>query len=188
MSWLAVFINIIIHGLKGVIVNTTGTGDREDRKQTELRNPQGNSQPTDNQPATSQIVEDRRSETPSRDAEGSDVVQLRDDDARELVRFFKLLSDETRLRILFSLSKTKELHVRALCDLLGQSQPAVSHHLGMLRNAGIVEPRREGKRNYYRIPPSKFQHLLQLLFESLAVEQQPGGSDSDDYRRPKQPR
>ena len=50
---------------------------------------------------------------------------------RELAQVFKLLSDETRLRILFylALSENRELHVTDLCQRLGQSQPAVSHHL-----------------------------------------------------------
>ena len=44
---------------------------------------------------------------------------------RDLVKIFKLLSDETRLRILFYLLQRQELHVRALCDLLG----AIGVHL-----------------------------------------------------------
>ena len=53
---------------------------------------------------------------------------------RELAQVFKLLSDETRLRILFylALSENRELHVTDLCQRLGQSQPAVSHHLAAL--------------------------------------------------------
>ena len=48
---------------------------------------------------------------------------------RELAQVFKLLSDETRLRILLYLAQNNELHVTDLCTRLGQSQPAVSHHL-----------------------------------------------------------
>jgi len=49
---------------------------------------------------------------------------------KDLVQVFKILSDETRLRILLYLARETELHVTALCKKLGQSQPAVSHHLG----------------------------------------------------------
>ena len=93
------------------------------------------------------------------------VVEKDNKLAKDLVRIFKLLSDETRLRILYSLSQAEELHVRALCELLQLSQPAVSHHLGMLRNAGIVDPRRDGKHNYYRILPGNFEQLLMLVFD-----------------------
>ncbi len=66
---------------------------------------------------------------------------------RELAQVFKLLSDETRLRILFylALSPNGELHVTDLCQRLGQSQPAVSHHLALLRVSGLIESRREGQ-------------------------------------------
>lgn len=84
--------------------------------------------------------------------------------AQDLVRLFKLLADETRLRILCYLIREDELHVRALCDLLDQSQPAVSHHLALLRVAGLIESRREGKHNFYRLSPHRFQEILDLAF------------------------
>jgi ArsR family transcriptional regulator len=68
---------------------------------------------------------------------------------RELAQVFKLLSDETRLRILFYLAQNNELHVTDLCQRLGQSQPAVSHHLALLRHGRLIEPRRSGKHNFY---------------------------------------
>ncbi|QGJ71879.1 HTH-type transcriptional regulator KmtR [Planctomycetales bacterium 10988] len=86
---------------------------------------------------------------------------------KDLVQVFKLLSDETRLRILLFLANQKELHVRALCEQLGQSQPAVSHHLALLRVAGLIEPRREGKHNYYSIMPERFQSLLDMVFKVM---------------------
>ena len=56
---------------------------------------------------------------------------------RDLAQLFKILADETRLRILEMLGRRKELCVRDLWERLGQSQPAVSHHLGLLRMAGL---------------------------------------------------
>lgn len=87
--------------------------------------------------------------------------------ATELVRLFKLLSDETRLRILFFLLEENELNVRALCDLLQQSQPAVSHHLALLRTDGLIACRREGKHNFYHVVPDRFHLLLGMFFQSL---------------------
>lgn len=86
---------------------------------------------------------------------------------KDMARVFKLLADETRLRILCSLSECEEMHVRALCDLLGQSQPAVSHHLAMLRAEHLIECRREGKHNYYRVQPERFEQLLDTLFDRV---------------------
>jgi len=82
---------------------------------------------------------------------------------RELAQLFKLLSDETRLRILHYLLSQDELHVRALCDLLEQSQPAVSHHLALLRVANLIESRRDGKHNFYRVISPKVKELVGKL-------------------------
>jgi len=85
---------------------------------------------------------------------------------KELVQVFKLLSDETRLRILVYLTREGELHVTALCDRLGQSQPAVSHHLALLRVSGLIESRREGKHNFYSVRTDHFGELLVNLFSA----------------------
>ena len=85
---------------------------------------------------------------------------------RDLVQVFRLLSDETRLRILFFLAQNQELHVTDLCDRLGQTQPAVSHHLALLRVSGLIEARREGKHNFYSVRTDVFGELLVNLFSS----------------------
>ena len=96
---------------------------------------------------------------------------VNDDTVRDLVKVFKLLSDETRLRILLYLTRRNELHVRALCDILGQSQPAVSHHLALLRVAELIESRREGKHNFYRILPQRFEQLLDTVFSAVPKQE-----------------
>jgi DNA-binding transcriptional ArsR family regulator len=60
----------------------------------------------------------------------------------------KQVSDPTRLQVVMMLSEG-ERHVGGLCEQLNQSQPAVSHHLALLRHGGIIAPRRQGKNNYY---------------------------------------
>jgi ArsR family transcriptional regulator len=81
-----------------------------------------------------------------------------------LAQVFKLLSDESRLKILLALAQDGELHVTALCDMLGQTQPAVSHHLTLLRMAGLVGYRRDGKHNFYRIDSALVCELLEQFF------------------------
>jgi ArsR family transcriptional regulator, zinc-responsive transcriptional repressor len=64
---------------------------------------------------------------------------------------FKQVSDPTRLRLLMLLAE-RERNVTQLCADLGvTSQPAVSHHLALLRHGRIVEPRRQGKNNFYNL-------------------------------------
>lgn len=87
---------------------------------------------------------------------------------KDLVQVFKLLSDETRLRILLYLAHESELHVTALCERLQQSQPAVSHHLALLRMSGLIEARRAGKHNFYSVQKTYFHRIMQKLFESIS--------------------
>jgi ArsR family transcriptional regulator len=89
---------------------------------------------------------------------------------KDLAQLAKLLADETRLKILSYLTQREELHVRALCDLLGESQPAVSHHLGLLRTAGLIHRRREGKHNFYALQTQRFSQLLDLVFSGMPEE------------------
>jgi ArsR family transcriptional regulator, arsenate/arsenite/antimonite-responsive transcriptional repressor len=83
---------------------------------------------------------------------------------QNLSKVFKLLADENRLRIVLALAQDGELHVSALCDLLVQSQPAVSHHLTLMRLTGLVGYRRDGKHNYYHLAPGFMRELLEQFF------------------------
>ena len=68
-------------------------------------------------------------------------------------QFFKALSDLTRLRMLVLLSSEGELCVCELTHALGEIQPKISRHLGLLREAGVVLDRRQGQWIYYRLNP-----------------------------------
>lgn len=70
--------------------------------------------------------------------------------ARRASILLKHVSDPTRLQVILILAEG-ERHVGALCDSLSQSQPAVSHHLALLRHGGIIAPRRAGKNNFYSL-------------------------------------
>ncbi len=93
--------------------------------------------------------------------------QTKQDLAHSLIDTFKLLADETRLRLIILLLKNQEMNVRSLCDALGQSQPAVSHHLALLRVAGFVDKRREGKHNFYHVCHDKIEDVLTALFQTV---------------------
>ena len=69
---------------------------------------------------------------------------------KDLVTIFKALSDETRLRII----KLLERGELCVCDIVAafdMIQPKVSFHLGVLKAAGLVKDRREGKWMHYRL-------------------------------------
>ncbi|MCH8042632.1 MAG: metalloregulator ArsR/SmtB family transcription factor [Planctomycetes bacterium] len=89
-------------------------------------------------------------------------------DARQVVEVLKLLADETRLRIIRQLRNQGETHVQAFCSLLGHQQPAVSHHLRLLRIAGLIDVRHNGRYNFYRMIPGRFENLLDVLETTIA--------------------
>src|SRR6187455_1165924 len=63
---------------------------------------------------------------------------------------FRLLGDDVRLRIL-RLLHAERLNVTELTSVLGLAQSGVSRHLGLLKDAGLVEEAREGGYTYYRV-------------------------------------
>jgi len=67
---------------------------------------------------------------------------------------FRAFADPTRLRILNLLREERELCVCDLCAALGESQPKVSRHLGVLRRVRLVDVHREGKWLYYSLAPA----------------------------------
>lgn len=69
------------------------------------------------------------------------------------VQLFKLLADETRATIILLLREAGELCVCDLCTATNQSQPKISRHIALLRDAGLVLDRREGKWIHYRLSP-----------------------------------
>ena len=77
--------------------------------------------------------------------------------------FFKVLGDETRMKIINALSHG-ELCVSDIAAALGMTQSAVSHQLKLLRMANQVKARREGKSIYYSLDD---QHVIDILEEAL---------------------
>lgn len=76
---------------------------------------------------------------------------------------FKALSDETRLKMV-GLLGLREMCVCELTVALGLTQPTASHHLNILKNAGLLKDRKEGKWTFYRVAkPEVMRNLLSSL-------------------------
>ena len=76
---------------------------------------------------------------------------------------FKALADPTRRALLERLLREGELNVRALTEQSGVSQSAVSKHLGVLRQAGLVLERPQGRVVHYRAEPKGFAPLTDWM-------------------------
>ncbi len=75
----------------------------------------------------------------------------------------RVLANENRLLLLCQLSQG-EKSVGELETLLGIRQPTLSQQLGVLRNEGLVQTRRDGKQIIYRVVDERAQHLLETLY------------------------
>ncbi len=90
---------------------------------------------------------------------------------RETARFFKVLADEARLKMLWLLFNHQELCVCDIMAALEITQSKASRHLAALRNAGLATDRKEGLWSYYSLCPVKDELAeahLKLLRASLS--------------------
>jgi len=85
--------------------------------------------------------------------------------AAGLAQVFKALGDPVRLRLV-SLIGAREGGEVCVCDLTAAfdlTQPTISHHLKVLRDAGIIDSERRGTWVYYRLIPATLERLAALL-------------------------
>lgn len=86
------------------------------------------------------------------------------------VTFAKALADDTRQQIM-RLCCCRWINVTEIVEALQQvSQPTVSHHLGILRAAGLVNVRREGKQVYYTLNQDRLASACCVLTDHFAPE------------------
>ncbi len=98
---------------------------------------------------------------------------------KQLLLLFKALSDETRLRII-KLLESGELCVCDIAEALSTPQPNISFHIGLLKDAGIIKDRKDGRWVYYSLDLSDiFVQLLVLGASERAVDSLTG----DDKER-----
>ena len=79
---------------------------------------------------------------------------------------FKQLGDGSRTRIFWLLCHCEECVIN-LSAMLEMSSPAVSHHLRLLKNSGLVVSRRDGKEVYYRAADTEQSQLLHKTIEKV---------------------
>ena len=98
--------------------------------------------------------------------------------AEQLAQIAKVLSVDTRVRIL-QLLKQREMCVGALAVRLGVTQGAVSQHLRILKDAGLVTPDKRGYYVHYRINEEAFAQCRELLDGLLSTA--PSGSEEEKH-------
>jgi ArsR family transcriptional regulator len=94
---------------------------------------------------------------------GPDVPALPPAAAAQLAERFRALADPTRVAIVNRLAQAEETCVCDLTAVFDLSQPTISHHLKVLRDAGLVDSSRRGTWAYYRIVPEALGALAAAL-------------------------
>jgi ArsR family transcriptional regulator len=94
------------------------------------------------------------------------------------VRALQFLGDHNRLRILKLLAQ-REMSVSVLVDQLALPQPLVSYHLRRLREAGLVQVRRQAKQVHYSIDPSAWEGFTRPIREVCDVVTMPIGGTAE---------
>jgi ArsR family transcriptional regulator len=100
---------------------------------------------------------------------------------KELVSTAKAFADPTRVRILAAL-RGGELCVCELCDSLAVTQSTLSTHLQVVRDAGLVSSRRQGKWMYYAIEP-RAARLVRALFQFFSGSIKKNGTLKRDKKK-----
>jgi ArsR family transcriptional regulator len=103
---------------------------------------------------------------------GRRTPNAQDKTNREMAEIFKSLADKKRVQILRILMRDGKLNVSSICEELGESQPAVSHHLTQLKHARLVDYERDGKFNYYFISSEAVRTLIEHFFPNAGRAQQ----------------
>ena len=84
-------------------------------------------------------------------------------DHEKYIKLFKALANEERLQIISLLKKNKEMFAQDIERRFYLEQSTTSHHLNMLKKAGITKERKEGRKVFYSIDFDSFQQLWQAF-------------------------
>ena len=95
-------------------------------------------------------------------------------DAARLADLFKLLGDPTRARILYALLEAGEMCVCDISETVEIPESTASHALRLLRTAGIVRNRRDGRMVHYSLDDAHVRMLLDLSLQHLRHDQGSG--------------
>jgi hypothetical protein len=104
------------------------------------------------------------------------------DPATALLRFFKSLADQSRLKII-GLLASAEHNVQELAKLLKLRAPTVSHHLAILREAGLVQMRTDGNTHWYRLDFEALRTVSRTVLTREKLASIANDLDAEDWER-----
>lgn len=94
------------------------------------------------------------------------ITKPKDEELVRLSELFKILGDETRIKILWILDN-REMCVCDISNVLNMTKSSISHQLALLRSSGIVKYRKSGKEVYYRLDDDHIKKLYEIGIEHI---------------------
>ncbi|MFB5763236.1 ArsR/SmtB family transcription factor [Paenibacillus medicaginis] len=91
--------------------------------------------------------------------------QLSVTDTQNIAKIFKVLADDTRMKVAFALCQEDELCVCDVANIIGSTVATASHHLRLLRNMGLANYRKEGKLVFYSLDNEHVKRLIMFALE-----------------------
>lgn len=85
------------------------------------------------------------------------------------IPIFQALSDEMRQSIILVLAENGVKNVNDIASLIPLSRPAISHHLKILKNSGIISVEKRGTENYYYLTLERSVDILRALYEEMRI-------------------
>ena len=90
-------------------------------------------------------------------------------DNEKFIKFFKALANEERIEIIRLLKKNDEMFAQDIEKRFYLEQSTTSHHLNMLKKAGIAKSRKEGRKVFYSLDYESFR-LIWALFDGVVLK------------------
>lgn len=87
-----------------------------------------------------------------------------------LSALFKVLADDTRVKVIYSLTQEDELCVCDIAKIINASNAVASHHLRLLHNMGLVKFRKEGKMAFYSLLSLHIRYLMKEALQIMEKE------------------
>ena len=89
---------------------------------------------------------------------------------KDLAELFKVFADNTRVRILYALFEKEEISAGGIAETLDMSASAISHQLRILKSAGLVKFKRDGKVNLYSLSDDHVKTIILMGIEHITEE------------------
>ncbi|MEK5645627.1 transcriptional regulator [Paenibacillus rhizosphaerae] len=89
-------------------------------------------------------------------------ASLKQQNISGMTKMFKVLSDETRMKIAFALCEEEGLCVCDVANIIGSSLATASHHLRTLKQLGLAKYRKEGKLVFYSLEDDQIRQFIQM--------------------------